>query len=86
MATVTGTSSTPNPDAMKFSLDTRLEGMRNVTDVSSAAGDPFAEAVFAAPGVAAVFSTADFVTVTRQPGAEWAPIATAVEAAVVAHL
>jgi hypothetical protein len=82
MAAVTGTSGTPNPDAMKFSLDIRVEGMRNVTDVAAAAGDPFAEAVFAAPGVAAVFSTADFVTVTRVAGADWEPIVKAVEEAV----
>lgn len=82
MAVVTGTSGTPNPDAMKFTLDVRVEGMRNVTDPAAAAGDAFAEAVFAAPGVAAVFSTADFVTVTRQPGADWGPITAAVEQAV----
>ena len=86
MAAVTGTSSTPNPDAMKFSLDTRFEAMHNVTNRADAAGNPFVSAVFEAPGVAAVFSTADFVTVTRQPEADWAPIVAAVEAAVAAHL
>lgn len=82
MASVTGTSDTPNPDARRFSLDVPVEGMRNVTSPEAAADDPFAAAVFQAPGVAAVFATADFVTVTRQAGADWAPIEAAVASAV----
>ena len=42
---------------------------------------PFAEAVFAVEGVASIFGVNDFVTVTRQPGAEWDPIVAAVVAA-----
>ncbi len=79
-------SSTPNPDAMKFTLDTRLEAMFNATNAQDAAGNPFAAAVFAAGGVATVFGVNDFVTVTRQPGADWDPIVAAVHAAAEAHL
>lgn len=81
MTAVTGTSDTPNPDALRFTLDVPVSGMRNCTSAAAAVDDPFAAAVFAAPGVAAVFATADFVTVTREPGADWAPIVEAVEAA-----
>ena len=81
MASVIASSSTPNPDAMKFSLDVTLPAMVNVTDSAAAAGEPFVEAVFAAGGVAAVFAVNDFVTVTRQPGAPWEPIVDAVTAA-----
>ena len=85
MATATP-SSTPNPDAMKFTLDTRLEAMFNATSTADAADKPFAAAVFAAGGVATVFGVNDFVTVTRQPGAEWEPIIAAVHAAAETHL
>ena len=85
MARVTATSPTPNPDAMKFTLDVTLEGMTNATTAEDAEANPFTAAVFDAPGVAGVFGTADFVTVTRQADADWAPIVAAVESA-AAHL
>ena len=79
-------SSTPNPDAMKFTLDTKLEAMFNATSAEAAADNPFVADVFAAGGVATVFGVNDFVTVTRQPGADWDPIIAAVHAAAEAHL
>ncbi|MEO8267108.1 MAG: NifU N-terminal domain-containing protein [Ilumatobacteraceae bacterium] len=79
-------SATPNPDAMKFTLDARLAAMFNALSVADAASIPFAAEVFAAGGVASVFGVNDFVTVTRQPGAEWAPIIAAVQAAAQTHL
>lgn len=85
VATATPTS-TPNPDATKFNLDTTLPAMFNATDAAQAAAIPFAADVFAAGGVASVFGVNDFVTVTRQPGADWEPIIAAVQAAAAAHL
>ncbi len=71
---------------MKFTLNTKLAGMFNAANAGDAATIPFAAAVFAAGGVASVFGVNDFVTVTRQPGAEWEPIIAAVHAAAMAHL
>jgi hypothetical protein len=85
VATATA-STTPNPDAMKFSLDTTLPAMFNVSNAEAAADQPFAVAVFAAGGVAAVFGVNDFVTVTRQAGADWEPIIAAVQEAAAAYL
>jgi hypothetical protein len=86
MATATP-QPTPNPNALKFVLDTRLPGMVNVTDAAEApSAGPFVAAVFAAPGVTAVFGTNDFVTVTRRDGADWDPIVSAVQAAAADHL
>jgi Scaffold protein Nfu/NifU N terminal len=79
-------SPTPNPDAMKFTLDTTLPAMLNVTSAHAAVGHRFAEAVFAAGGVAAIFGVDDFITVTRQPGFEWHPIVAAVVAAAASDL
>ena len=71
---------------MKFTLDTTLPAMLNVKSADAAAGMPFAEAVFAAGGVASIFGVNDFVTVTRQPGSDWDPIVAAVVAAAAANL
>ena len=85
MATVTP-SPTPNPDAMKYTLDVSFDEMATYSSAEQAASSPFAAAVFAAPGVASVFATADFCTVTRTPGADWEPITAAVQAAAAEHL
>ena len=79
-------ASTPNPNATKFTLDTTLPAMFNAGDAEQASSIPFAAQVFAAGGVASVFGVNDFVTVTRQPGADWAPIIAAVQAAAETHL
>jgi hypothetical protein len=79
-------STTPNPDAMKFTLDTTLPDKLDVTSPDAAVGVPFAEAVFAAAGVASIYGVNDFVTVRRQPGFDWDPIVAVVVAAAAAHL
>ena len=79
-------SPTPNPDAMKFTLDTTLPEMLNVASAEAATGHRFAEAVFSVDGVASIFGVNDFVTVTRQPGADWDPIVAAVVAAAATDL
>ncbi len=79
-------STTPNPNATKFTLDVTLDAMFNARSAEEAAAIPFAADVFAAGGVAAVFGVSNFVTVTRQPGADWDPILAAVQAAAESHL
>jgi hypothetical protein len=74
-------SPTPNPDALKFTVDASFPEMINATDAEAAAVHPFVAAVFAVDGVATVFAMNDFVTVTREAGAEWDPITAAVQAA-----
>jgi hypothetical protein len=71
---------------MKFTLDTTLAEKVNITSAADAAGDPFAEAVFASGGVVSIFRMNDFVTVNREPGADWEPIVASVQAAAAAHL
>jgi hypothetical protein len=60
--------------------------IRAIRTGSTARNNRFAEDVFAVGGVAAIFGVNDFVTVTRQPGADWGPIVAAVQAAAEAHL
>ncbi len=70
---------------MKFTLDVTLSAR---IDTTRGVGDdlPFAQAVLAVDGVASVFGVNDFVTVTREPGADWDPIVCAVEEAAAEHL
>lgn len=81
MATATP-SPTPNPDAMKFTLDTKLPESINVRSAADAPDGSFVTRIFEAGGVASVFGVNDFVTVTREPGADWDPIVEAVKTAV----
>jgi hypothetical protein len=71
---------------MKFTLDIKLDATLNVANAEAAVGNPFAEAVFAAGGVAAVFGVNDFVTITRVVDAPWEPIIAAVQSAAAAYL
>lgn len=79
-------SSTPNPDAMKFTLDVKLPAMFDASSPDQVPDSPFVAAVLAVDGVASVFGVNDFVTVTRDPGADWDPIIDAVRAAAAEHL
>jgi hypothetical protein len=75
---------TPNPQAGKFTVGrTLLEGRRGITFDSpeAAASNPIAARLLAEPGVRSVFIVADFVTVTKEPGAVWAELAPRVQAA-----
>lgn len=81
-------SDTPNPNAKKFTLDTRIPATMNFRSAEDAASNPFAAAVFAIDGVVQVFGVAngDFVTVNRRAGADWDPIIDGVKAAIAEHL
>jgi Scaffold protein Nfu/NifU N terminal len=70
---------------MKFTLDVTLAD-RIDTVRGEGADSPFAQAVLAFDGVAAVFGINDFVTITREPDADWDPIVCAVEEAAAEHL
>lgn len=76
----------PNPNALRFALDTTLPDTINFGNAEEAAAHPFAAAVFAVDGVVSIFGVNDFVTVNRRPNADWGPIVEAVQAAAAEHL
>ena len=78
-------SPTPNPDALKFTLDVKLPAMVNLSSADEAT-TAFERQIMAVPGVANLFGVNDFVTVTRVPGTEWEPIIDAVHQAAKEHL
>jgi hypothetical protein len=71
---------------MKFTLDVTLPEMLDVRSAEAAAGNPLAERIFAIPGVTMLFGTADFLTVSREDGADWDTIVPEVQAVVADEL
>ncbi|KAA3635019.1 MAG: scaffolding protein [Armatimonadetes bacterium] len=73
---------TPNPRALKFTLDGPVGGPATYTDASSA--DPKIAPVLELDGVTSVFMTANFVTVTRSDEAAWDDLKDPIVAALTA--
>ena len=73
---------TPNPNAMKFSVGTSV-GSPKSADAPD--GDPMTDALLGVEGVASIFMTADFVTVSKTPEAEWEAITPAVTEILGSH-
>ncbi|NIQ04080.1 MAG: scaffolding protein [Nitrospinaceae bacterium] len=80
-------STTPNENAMKFTLNQQVieSGHKTYADKETAQESPVAQALFAIDGVAQVFLMSDFITVTKKPEASWdtlqQPILDAIRAA-----
>lgn len=64
---------TPNPNAVKFTLDRpSTEGRAQTFRAGSdPAGSPLGARIFALDGVTNVFMTANFVSVTKEDDADW---------------
>lgn len=80
MPKVTNIEPTPNPDALKFIVQQPIlkSGVRSFRDFGSAVGDPLASAIFALGKVTSVFYMDRFVTVNKEPTAEWSDLIDAV--------
>jgi hypothetical protein len=64
---------TPNPNAVKFTLDRPATEKRSETfrAGSDPADSPLGARIFALDGVTNVFLTANFVSVTKDAGIDW---------------
>lgn len=69
--------STPNPNAMKLLLDTKIleAGSRSYENAAEAKHDPIAAALFEIPDVKSVFFMPSFVTIVKEPAASWDGVA-----------
>lgn len=65
---------TPNPNALKFTVGRPVGGPKTLLPGTD---DPLGAALLAIPGVASVFMTADFVTLSKGPDGTWTDIAPA---------
>jgi Fe-S cluster biogenesis protein NfuA len=85
MPKVVNIEPTPNPDALKFIVQRPIlrSGTRSFRDFGSAVGDPLGSRIFALGHVTSVFYMDRFVTVNKEPAAEWTglidPICEAIE-------
>ena len=77
---------TPNPNAMKFTIAGHAFDAPRTFSKDAAEGTAFAEAIFGLPGGVSLFCTADFVTVTKDSSADWADIIPGAQAALEANL
>ena len=66
---------TPNPNAMKFILESPVStGTKSYFDAGMAKDDPLATRLFAIPGVKGVMLLGSFITITRSADTAWAQI------------
>ncbi|MBA2319680.1 MAG: NifU N-terminal domain-containing protein [Deltaproteobacteria bacterium] len=72
---------TPNPDARKFVANVRIvpSGSLSFSNRRAAADHPLGRELFEIDGVKSIFATGDFLTVTRDAGADWDRLTPAVE-------
>ncbi len=73
---------TPNPNAMKFSVGVPVGGPKSA---SAPDGDPMTDALVGVDGVTSIFMTADFVTISKAPEADWDAITPAVTEILGSH-
>jgi Fe-S cluster biogenesis protein NfuA len=81
------TESTPNPATLKFlpGRAVMAHGTANFTDAAEAGRSPLVERLFALPGVTGVFLGADFITVSKDEGADWYQLKASVLGAIMEH-
>lgn len=75
---------TPNPNAMKFSVDVPVGGPSTFV-AGAPTDDPLAEQLLALAGVTSFFMTADFVTISKTPDASWDTIQSEATAILESH-
>ena len=80
------TEATPNPATLKFLPGRSVlpSGTLELRDPETASRSPLARALFAIPGVSAVFFGADFVSVSKSEG-DWQHLKPAVLGAIMEH-
>ncbi len=65
---------TPNPNALKFTVGIDVGGPKTFV-AGREDDDPLGGALLSIPGITSIFMTADFVTLSKTPDADWAAIA-----------
>ena len=77
-------ANTPNPNALKFTVGVDVGGPSTFV-AGTETDDPLAAQLLALEGVASIFKTADFVTISKFPGAHWDALAQAAAAILEEH-
>ncbi len=77
-------SATPNPNALKFTVGHDVGGPKTFV-AGSETDDPIAAELLVLDGLTSIFMTADFVTLSKDPTADWEPIAAAAQEILERH-
>jgi len=77
-------SATPNPNALKFTVDATFEAPSSFA-AGQATDDPLAASLLGIDGVASVFMSADFITLSKSPAADWDAVVPAATEILEAH-
>ncbi|NOX24002.1 MAG: scaffolding protein [Actinobacteria bacterium] len=77
-------STTPNENARKFTVGVDVGGPSTFVP-ANAAGNALATALLAIEGTKSVFTSADFVTISKRPDAGWEAITNAATAILEEH-
>ena len=82
------TEATPNPATVKFLPGQKIveAGSYDFPDIYAAARSPLAKRLFGITGVARVFISADFVSVTKSDDTDWSMLKPMILAALMEHL
>ena len=70
---------TPNPNAAKFTLNRVVTGQGTTFRDAATAGTVWARELLGIAGITQIFAVNNFISVTKDPGAEWGAIAPEVE-------
>ncbi|MCC6675615.1 MAG: NifU N-terminal domain-containing protein [Phycisphaerales bacterium] len=77
---ITQFQATPNPNALKCVIDHRLpDTPRSYFSAAQVNTDPLAARLFAIPGITNLLIHESFITVGKDPAADWKPIKAALE-------
>lgn len=80
------TEATPNPASLKFLPGRAVSpAVRDYPDVAAAAESPLAQSLFGITGVERVFLGADFVTISKAEGVDWAHLKPAILGELMDH-
>ena len=81
------TEATPNPATLKFlpGQPVLRQGTAEFRSEDAASASPLALRLFGLPGVAAIFLSGDFISVTKTESTDWAALKTPVLAEIMQH-
>ena len=77
---------TPNPHSRKFTLSQPVTVKSiSVTTREAATAYPLAVKLFAVPGVKTLYMMNNFITVSKDPSAQWEPMLPALQTIIAEH-
>lgn len=78
---------TPNPNSIRVGLSSALfSKSATYRSAAEAEGTPLAHELFRIPGIVQVFTLNNFISINKDPGADWATIEPQVAQVLMKHL